>query len=78
LQAHRPPALLRWSMTALAARVLPPIHPDTEAGRADRSAAAALEFRALWLRMPPWTLAYHGASKLARSVRRSPAQGSAD
>jgi hypothetical protein len=52
--------------------VLPPVHPDSEAGPADRMAASALEFRALWLRMPPWTLAYHAASKLARSVRRSP------
>ena len=70
LQAHRPPALQRAAMLALASRVLPPVHPDAEPGRADRAATSALEFRALWLRMPPWTLAYHGASKLVRSMRK--------
>ncbi len=72
VQAHQPPAPARALMTTLAARVLPPVHPDAEAGAADRMAASALEFRALWLRMPPWTLAYHAASKLARSLRRLP------
>lgn len=70
VQAHRPPALARSLMAGLAGRVLPPIHPDEEVGRADRLATSALEFRALWLRMPPWTLAYHAAHKLARSMRR--------
>ena len=63
----RPPALPRSLFVSLAARVLAPVHPDEEAGRVHRSAAAALEFRALWLRMPPWLLAYHSASKLLRS-----------
>lgn len=53
----------------LAARVLPPIDPDSEPTAADRWARRALEFRAVWLRMPPLTLAYHGASKLLRSMR---------
>lgn len=70
LQAHRPPAPARSLMTSLAGRVLPPVHPDAEPGLADRLAASALELRALWLRMPPWTLAYHGASKAVRAMRR--------
>jgi len=73
VQACRPPALTRSLMASLAARVLPPPHPDSEIGLADRAAASALGFRALWLRMPPWTLAYHGASKLLRSMRKSKA-----
>jgi hypothetical protein len=51
------------------------VHPDSEPGIAYRTAAACLEFRALWLRMPPWTLAYHGTNKLIRSMQgwRQPA-----
>jgi hypothetical protein len=77
MQAHEPPAVSRWPMISLAARALPPIHPDAEAGMAHRVAASLLEFRALWLRMPPWTLTYHGASKLMRSIRGIPASPSA-
>jgi len=64
-------------MSALAGRVLPPIHPDAEAGAVERVAASILEFRALWLRMPPWTLAYHSVSKLVRSMRKPTASPSA-
>ncbi len=77
MQNSRPPALSRRLMTSLAARVLPPVHPDREPGPASRAAASALEFRALWLRMPPWTLAYHGASKLARLLRKPAGQSAA-
>lgn len=76
IQRYRPVAAQRRLMISLATRVLPPVHPDSESGLADRAAASALEFRSLWLRMPPWTLAYHGASKLARSMRRTPPQPS--
>jgi hypothetical protein len=74
VQGYRPPTLPRLLVTALAARVLPPVDPEGEAGPIDRAAAAALEFRALWLRMPPWTLAYHGANKLGRSMREAQAK----
>jgi hypothetical protein len=77
LERHRPPAYARSVMTAAVARVLAPVHPDTEAGLGVRVAAAGLEFRALWLRMPPWTLAFHSASKLIRSSRGSPARSPA-
>ena len=76
VRAHRPSALARPPMTSLAGRVLPPVHPDAEPGLADRAAASLLEFRALWLRMPPWTLAYHGASKLLRLMRKGRASSS--
>lgn len=66
----RPPAPARSLMIGFAGRVLPPVHPDADQDLADRLAASALEFRALWLRMPPWTLAYHGLSKLVRSLKR--------
>jgi len=77
MRAHRPPATSRWPMSVLAGRVLPPIHPDAEAGAVERVAASILEFRALWLRMPPWTLAYHSVSKLVRSMRKPTASPSA-
>jgi hypothetical protein len=64
-------------MPAAVARVLAPVHPDAEAGFSDRIAAAGLEFRALWLRMPPWTLAFHGTSKFVRSFRGSPTKSPA-
>ena len=68
--AHPPSAPVRSLMMSLAGGVLPPVHPDAEPGMADQFAASLLEFRALWLRMPPWTLAYHGASKAVRAVRQ--------
>ncbi len=77
LRRHRPPDLHLRLMASLAARVLQPVHPDAEAAWTDRAAASALEFRALWLRMPPWTLAYHGASKLGRLLRKPAGQSAA-
>ena len=68
VDCFRPPALPRGLVVGLVGRVLPPVDPDAEAGPARRGAAAALELRAMWLRMPPWLLAYHAASKLRRST----------
>jgi hypothetical protein len=73
IERYRPPWPARWPMVALASRVLAPVHPDTEAGAGRRLAATGLEFRALWLRMPPATLAYHSVNKLLRSWRSRPA-----
>jgi hypothetical protein len=73
-EQFRPPGIARRTVIGLAARVLGPVHPDAELQKIDRLAAAALEFRALWLRMPPSTLAYHAASKFLRSIRRSPSK----
>jgi hypothetical protein len=77
LEPFRPAPLMRSLFLSLAARVLPPVHPDLEARPLRRLAAAALEFRALWLRMPPWLLVYHTASKLRRSFRAAPARTTA-
>jgi hypothetical protein len=75
IERFRPPGLARGAVMALVSRVLAPVHPDSEPGSGYRTAAACLEFRALWLRMPPWTLVYHGTSKLIRSMQawREPA-----
>ncbi|MCS6944119.1 MAG: hypothetical protein RMK97_01660, partial [Sutterellaceae bacterium] len=50
-----------------------PVHPDAEPSLADTLAARTLEARAAWLRMPPWLLAYHGANKAWRALRRNTA-----
>lgn len=68
-ERFRPPALAGSLLQLLAARVLGPVHPDAEANGSRRLAASALEARAQWLRMPPWLLAYHAASKALRSRR---------
>jgi hypothetical protein len=68
-ERFRPPAPARSLLQPLVARVLEPVHPDAEANASRRLAASALEFRAQWLRMPPWLLAYHATSKALRSRR---------
>jgi hypothetical protein len=74
LAPFRPAAPWGALFMSLAARALPPVHPDHEPSRPRRIAGAALEFRALWLRMPPWLLAYHAAAKARRSMRAQPEQ----
>jgi len=64
----RPPALSRWLVLSLASQTLPPVDPDSEPSARRRFFATLLEFRALWLRMPPWTLAYHAFRKGQRSL----------
>jgi len=70
------------SVIALANRVLGPTSGlDGDIGRSRRTAALLLEARSHWLRMPPWLLAYHAASKgmgnLTQLVtkRERPAEG---
>ena len=77
VERSRPRGPGRSLMLALASRVLAPVHPDAEPGLGDRLASSALEFRALWLRMPPWTLAYHAFNKFARSMHGSPTRSPA-
>jgi len=52
-----------------AALALPPPDPEDGRDRAARAAARWLQARALWLRMPPSLLAYHGAMKAWRALR---------
>jgi hypothetical protein len=54
----------------LGSRVLGPPDPERGLNRTHRLAGLALESRALWLRMPPWLLAYHGLSKAGRALTR--------
>jgi hypothetical protein len=55
-------------VAAMASRVLGPTNGQDGAARTRRTAALLLEARSHWLRMPPWLLAYHTASKGARSL----------
>lgn len=58
-----------WVMP-LASRVLGPPSLDGRPAPLTPAAGLLLEARAQWLRMPPWTLAYHAVSKALRHVRR--------
>jgi hypothetical protein len=65
----RPPALSRAAMDRLVPRALLPRSPDEEPTFGTRFARFALFFRSMWLRMPPWLLAYHALAKLFRRPR---------
>ena len=52
-------------VASLASRVLPPVNARQGS---TQFAARLLEARSHWLRMPPWLLAYHTASKGVRSL----------
>jgi hypothetical protein len=56
------------AVVAMANRVLGPANGRDGSDRSARTAALALEARSHWLRMPPWLLAYHAASKGVRSL----------
>ena len=53
-----------------AQRSLPPGDPDRGRDAAARRAARWMFARSLWLRMPPWLLAYHAAMKGWRGLSR--------
>ena len=55
-------------VASLASRVLPPVNAREGS---TQFAARLLEGRAHWLRMPPWLLAYHSASKGIRTLAKS-------
>jgi len=58
-------ALYGQRIASLASRVLPPVNARKGS---TRFAALLLEGRSHWLRMPPWLLAYHAASKGIRDL----------
>ncbi len=60
----------RAAMDRLIERAILPHSPDEEPGRGIRLARRLLFVRSMWLRMPPWLLAYHALAKLVRGVRR--------
>lgn len=51
-----------------AVSVLPPPDPDTGYSARERFAGALMQLRAMWLRMPPWLLAYHSVRKAVRQL----------
>jgi len=55
-------------IVAMANRVLGPTNGQHGSDRSARAAELLLEARSHWLRMPPWLLAYHAASKGVRSL----------
>jgi hypothetical protein len=60
----------RAAMDRLIERAIVPHSPDEEPGRGIRFARWLLFVRSMWLRMPPWLLAYHSLAKLGRGVLR--------
>jgi hypothetical protein len=67
-----PGEIVQRAMDAMVHRALFPPHPDSRPSRRPPLANRVLAGRALWLRMPPWLLAYHATMKGFRSVRRRP------
>ncbi len=55
-------------IVAMANRVLGPTNGQDGSEASARTAALLLEARSHWLRMPPWLLAYHTASKGVRRL----------
>jgi hypothetical protein len=70
LARYGPPAITRAAMDRLIAEGLPPRSPDREPGLALRMTWKLLLARSMWLRMPPWLLAYHSAAKAVRGLRK--------
>lgn len=67
-----PGTISRAVMDRLVPRALPPHPPDEEPAVSVRFARWLLLVRSMWLRMPPWLLAYHALAKLVRGVWRRP------
>lgn len=63
-----PGAMSRAAMDRLIRSALLPPPPDEEPARGIRFARWTLLLRSMWLRMPPWLLAYHALAKLVRGV----------
>jgi hypothetical protein len=74
LRQIKPPGPMRMLLLPLARTVLPPNDPEREPSFGVALARRALAFRALWLRMPPWLLAYHSLHKLWRTWTSRPAR----
>jgi hypothetical protein len=72
LERFGPIAASRAAMDRLVRKALPPHSPEGEPAFSTRLARFLLFVRSMWLRMPPWLLAYHTLAKGARSLRRRP------
>jgi hypothetical protein len=67
-----PRSLSRAFMSRVVPKALLPHPPDEEPASGIRFARWLLFVRSMWLRMPPWLLAYHSVAKLVRSAWRRP------
>jgi len=72
VEAFGPFAANRAAMDRLVSEALPPHSPDGEPALSARLARFLLFARSMWLRMPPWLLAYHTLAKGVRSGWRRP------
>lgn len=70
LERYGPPAMTRAAMDRLVSEALPPRSPEQEPAFPLRLAWFLLLARSMWLRMPPWLLAYHSLAKAVRGVRK--------
>jgi hypothetical protein len=70
LDRYRPPALALAAMDRLITEGLPPRSPEQEPPFPLRWTWRLLFARSMWLRMPPWLLAYHTVAKAVRGVRK--------
>ncbi len=59
-------------MDRLVGRAILPHSPDEEPAVGIRLARWSLFVRSMWLRMPPWLLAYHATAKFVRGVLNRP------
>ncbi len=75
LDRHQPPGVTRAVMDRLIGAGLPPRSPEREPAFPLRWTWWLLFARSMWLRMPPWLLAYHSLAKAVRGVRKPRAVG---
>jgi hypothetical protein len=68
LERYRPPAFTRGIMDRLISDGRPPRSPEREPGLPLRWTWRLLFARSMWLRMPPWLLAYHTVAKAVRGA----------
>lgn len=73
IDAFAPPILIRLVMDSMVGAALFPAHPDARPPASVPFAHRALTARSVWLRMPPWLLAYHATMKALPALRRGSA-----
>ncbi len=72
VEGFGPIAAGRAAMDRLIREALPPHSPEREPALCTRLARFLLFARSMWLRMPPWLLAYHTLAKALRRIWRRP------
>jgi hypothetical protein len=77
LDSVAPLAPVRRVMDAAVAAALFPPHPDARPPAIMPISHRALTIRSVWLRMPPWLLAYHATMKALPALKGGPRTGGA-